>query len=70
MKVCFWPLAAHLDFEIGAGFGSAVGWKAEPIQQSIAQAISSQFGCGHSRITPALEMLAQLASVKGVLYLH
>ena len=25
-----WPLAAHLDSEIGADFGSVVGWKAEP----------------------------------------
>lgn len=24
-----WPIAAHLDSETGAGYGSAVGWKAE-----------------------------------------
>ena len=24
-----WPLAAHLDSEVGADFGSAVGWRAE-----------------------------------------
>jgi hypothetical protein len=26
---CIWPLAAHLDSEIGTGFGSAIGWVAE-----------------------------------------